>query len=148
MSFSPRIGFKPQLTVRKPINSLILSPTLLQIYCIGPIGLIPQFFWVWATICDPTLSFHLNLRLTFIASQFVFVLVAQRKTFSVYFLFSAKVMNESQKNFILPGPLISSIYLVFNFFFPFNLQTEQFLLVILLFFSMVFRTGPDWEVKL
>ena len=52
-------------------------------------------------------------------------------------------MNESQKNFILPGPLISSIYLVFNFFFPFNLQTEQFLLVILLFFSMVFRTGPN-----
>ena len=57
-------------------------------------------------------------------------------------------MNESQKNFILPGPLISSIYLVFNFFFPFNLQTEQFLLVILLFFSMVFRTGPDREVEL
>ena len=81
------------------------------------------------------LSFHLNLQLTFIAPQFLFVLVAQRKTFSVYFLFFAKVMNESQKNFILSGPLISSIYLVFNFFFPFNLQTEQFLLVILLFFS-------------
>ena len=54
VSFSPRTSFKPQLTVRKPINSLVLSPTLLQIYCIGPIGLIPQFFWVWATICDPT----------------------------------------------------------------------------------------------
>ena len=84
------------------------------------------------------LSFHLNLRLTFITSQILFVLVAQRKTFFVYFLFSTKVMNESQKNFILPGPLISSIYLVFNyFFFPFNLQTEQFLLVILLFFSPI-----------
>ena len=54
VSFSPRTGFKPQLTVRKPINSPVLSPTLLQIYCIRSIGLIPQFFWVWATTCDPT----------------------------------------------------------------------------------------------
>ena len=46
-------------------------------------------------------------------------------------------MNESQKNFILSGPLISSIYLVFNFFFPFILQTKQFLLVILILFSPI-----------
>ena len=51
MSFHPRTIFKPQLTIRKLINSPVLSPTLLQIYCIG---LILQFFWVWATICDPT----------------------------------------------------------------------------------------------
>ena len=51
VSFHPRTIFKPQLTIRKLINSPVLSPTLLQIYCIG---LILQFFWVWATICDPT----------------------------------------------------------------------------------------------
>ena len=51
MFFHPRTIFKPQLTIRKLINSPVLSPTLLQIYCIG---LILQFFWVWATICDPT----------------------------------------------------------------------------------------------
>ena len=56
MSFPPRTSFKPYLTVRKPINSPILSPTLLQIYCIGLIRPIPQFFWVWATICDPTIG--------------------------------------------------------------------------------------------
>ena len=54
MSYPPQTCFKPQLTVRKPIINPVLSPTLLQIYCIGLIGLIPQFFWVWATICDPT----------------------------------------------------------------------------------------------
>ena len=53
MSFPPQTGFKPLLTVRKPLNSPVLSPTLLQIYCIG---LIPQFFWVWAAICDPTIG--------------------------------------------------------------------------------------------
>ena len=36
---------KPQLTVRKPIKSSVLSPTLLQIYCIGLIGLITHLFW-------------------------------------------------------------------------------------------------------
>ena len=54
MSFPPQTGFKPQLTVRKLINNSILSPTFLQIYCIELIGLILQFFWVWATFCDPT----------------------------------------------------------------------------------------------
>ena len=54
MSFPPQTGFKPLLTVRKPLNSPVLSPTLLQIYCTGLIGLIPQFFWVYAAICDPT----------------------------------------------------------------------------------------------
>ena len=57
VSFPPRTGFKPQLIVRKPINSPVLSLTLLQIYCIGLIRLIPQFFWVWATICDPTKTY-------------------------------------------------------------------------------------------
>ena len=52
--FSHRTDLKPWLTVRKPINSLVLSPTLLQIYYIGLIGLISYSFWVWATICDPT----------------------------------------------------------------------------------------------
>ena len=36
---------KRQLTVRKPIKSSVLSPTLLQIYCIGLIGLITHLFW-------------------------------------------------------------------------------------------------------
>ena len=44
----------PRLTVRKSIKSLVLSPTLLQIYYIRLIGLITQFFWVWTAICDPT----------------------------------------------------------------------------------------------
>ena len=57
VSFPPQTGFKPQLTVRKSINSPVLSLTLLQIYYIGLIELIPQFFWVWATICDPTILF-------------------------------------------------------------------------------------------
>ena len=50
----PRTCLEPWLTVRKPIISPILSPTLLQIYCIGLIGLISYSFWVWATICDLT----------------------------------------------------------------------------------------------
>ena len=54
MHIPPRTDLETQLTVRKPIISPILSPTLLQIYCIGLIGPIPQFFWAWATICDPT----------------------------------------------------------------------------------------------
>ena len=51
--FPPRTSLKPQITVRKPIKSLVLSPTLLQIYCIG---LIIHLFWVWAEICYPTVS--------------------------------------------------------------------------------------------
>ena len=51
VSFPPRTSLKPRLTVRQPIISSVLSPTLLQIYCIG---LITHFFWIWATICDPT----------------------------------------------------------------------------------------------
>ena len=47
---------KPQLTVRKPIKSPVLSPILLQIYCIGLIELITHLFWVWAVICDPTVT--------------------------------------------------------------------------------------------
>ena len=54
VSFPPRTRFKPCLTVRKPINSPVLSPTLLQIYCIG---LISYYFWVWSAICDLTISF-------------------------------------------------------------------------------------------
>ena len=44
--FPSRTDLKPWLTVRKPINSLVLSPTLLQIYCIGLIGPISYSFWV------------------------------------------------------------------------------------------------------
>ena len=54
--FSPRTSFKPRLTVRNPINSSVLSPTLLQIYCIGLIGPISYSFWVWAAICVPTVT--------------------------------------------------------------------------------------------
>ena len=57
LSFPPQTNLKPQLTIRKPIKSPVLSPILLQIYCIGLIGLIgltTHFFWVWAAICDPT----------------------------------------------------------------------------------------------
>ena len=52
--FSSRTSFKPKLTVRNPINSPVLSSTLLQIYCIGLIRPISYSFWVWAAICDPT----------------------------------------------------------------------------------------------
>ena len=51
MHISPRTDLEPRLIVRKPITSPVLSPTLLQIYCIGPIS---YSFWVWATICDLT----------------------------------------------------------------------------------------------
>ena len=54
VSFPPRTSLTPRLTVRKSIKSLVLSPTLLQIYYIRLIGLITQFFWVWTAICDPT----------------------------------------------------------------------------------------------
>ena len=54
MSIPYRIDLEPRLTVRKPITSTVLSPILLQIYCIGLIGLISYSFLVWATICDPT----------------------------------------------------------------------------------------------
>ena len=56
MSIPPRTNIKPRLTVRKPITSLVLSPTLLQIYCIGLIGPISYSFWVWATIYDLTIG--------------------------------------------------------------------------------------------
>ena len=54
VSFPPRTGSKPLLTVRKLIKNPVLSLTLLQIYCIGLIGLVTHFLWVWAAICDPT----------------------------------------------------------------------------------------------
>ena len=56
VSFPPRTGLKPQLTIRKLIKNLVLSPTLLQIYCIGLIGLVTHFLWVWAAICDSTIG--------------------------------------------------------------------------------------------
>ena len=59
MSFPPRTDLKPWLTIRKPVNSPVLPPTLLQIYCIGLIGPISYSFWVWAAICDPTIWFYL-----------------------------------------------------------------------------------------
>ena len=54
MFIPSRIDLEPRLTVRKLITSQILSPTLLQIYCIGLIGPISNSFLVYATICDPT----------------------------------------------------------------------------------------------
>ena len=51
-----RTALKPLLTVRKLIKSPVLLPTLLQIYCIGLIGLVTNFLWVWAAICDPTIG--------------------------------------------------------------------------------------------
>ena len=53
---SPRTSFKPRLTVRNLINSPVPSPTLLQIYCIGLIRPISYSFWVWAAICDTTVT--------------------------------------------------------------------------------------------
>ena len=52
--YSPRTNSLPPLIVVRLFISSILSPTLLQIYCTGLIGLIPFSIWVWATICDPT----------------------------------------------------------------------------------------------
>ena len=42
--FSPQTSFKPRLIVRNPINSPVLSPILLQIYCIGIIRPISYSF--------------------------------------------------------------------------------------------------------
>ena len=56
MFYTPRTDLEPQLTVIKPTTSPVLSPTLLQIYCIGLIGPIPYSIWVWATNCDPTIT--------------------------------------------------------------------------------------------
>ena len=56
VSLPHRTGPKPLLTVRKPIKSPFLSLTLLQIYCIGLIGLVTHFLWVWVAICDPTIG--------------------------------------------------------------------------------------------
>ena len=50
-----RTDLEPRLTVRKSITSPVLSPTLLQIYCIGLIGPISNSFLVWVTICGPTI---------------------------------------------------------------------------------------------
>ena len=60
MSFPPRTRFKPWLTVRKLINSPVLSPTFLQIYCIGLTGPISQSLWIWVTICDPTIYIYIS----------------------------------------------------------------------------------------
>ena len=53
--FSSSDRFKTLINFRKPVNSPVLSPTLLQIYCIGLIRPISYSFWVWAAICDPTI---------------------------------------------------------------------------------------------
>ena len=54
MHIPHRTDLEPRLIVRKLITRTVLSPTLLQIYCIGLIGPISYSFWVWATICDLT----------------------------------------------------------------------------------------------
>ena len=64
MRTPPRTDLEPWLTVRKSIISPILSPTLLQIYCIGLIGPISTsyLFWVWTAICDLTIvKTHIKL---------------------------------------------------------------------------------------
>ena len=66
----PRTGLEPWLTVRKPIISPILSPTLLQIYCIGLIRPISYSFWVWATICDLTKYIYIYKILYIVKSSF------------------------------------------------------------------------------
>ena len=53
--FSSSDRLKTLINFRKPVNSPVLSLTLLQIYCIGLIGPISYSFWVWAAICDPTI---------------------------------------------------------------------------------------------
>ena len=45
----------------KSITSLILSSTFLQIYCTGLIGPISYSIWIWATICDHTIIYNINL---------------------------------------------------------------------------------------
>ena len=62
MSFPPQTDLKPRLTVKKLITSPVFSPTLLQIYCIGLIGLIFYSFLVWATICDPTKTINKQIQ--------------------------------------------------------------------------------------
>ena len=57
MHIPPRTNLESRLTVRKLITSPVLSPTLLQIDCIGLIGPISHSFWVWVTICDLTVSY-------------------------------------------------------------------------------------------
>ena len=56
MHIPPQTDLEPRLTIRKLITSPVLSPTLLQIYCIGLIGPISYSFWIWATICDLTIG--------------------------------------------------------------------------------------------
>ena len=46
--YTPQTGSEPQLTIIKLVTSPVLSPTLLQIYCIGLIGPISYSIWVWA----------------------------------------------------------------------------------------------------
>ena len=72
VSIPPRTDLKPRLIVRKPITSLVLSPTLLQIYCIGLIGPISYSFWVWATICDLTVTILIMYIVAFYSNILIF----------------------------------------------------------------------------
>ena len=56
MFYCPQTNSQPPLIVEKPIIGPILSLTLLQIYCTGLIGPISFLTWVWAMICDATIS--------------------------------------------------------------------------------------------
>ena len=71
MRIPPWTGLEPWLTVKKLIISPVLSLTLLQIYCIGLIGLISYSFWVYATICDLT-----GLFLEILTELFVFPILS------------------------------------------------------------------------
>ena len=81
--FPSRTSLKPQITIRKPIKSPVFSPTLLQIYCIGLIGLIIHLFWVWAEICYPTLIYSTQSQ---IDSAITLLILAKITFSSLYFL--------------------------------------------------------------
>ena len=72
VSIPPRTNLKPRLIVRKPIIDPVLSPTLLQIYCIGLIGPISYSFWVWATICDLTVTILIMYIVAFYSNILIF----------------------------------------------------------------------------
>ena len=74
MFIPSRTDLKPRLTIRKPITSPVLSPILLQIYCIGLIGPISYSFWVWATICDLTVTILIMYIVAFYSDILIFFL--------------------------------------------------------------------------
>ena len=108
--FPSRTSLKPQITIRKPIKSPVFSPTLLQIYCIGLIGLIIHLFWVWAEICYPTLIYSTQsqidsaITLLIFGKNHIFVSIFSRESyFGPYFLFPTFLVP-IQKNTLCFNP--------------------------------------------